>query len=274
MVSARNRVILGQGSPMTGAMTTEQVLQLLQETAEEVIRPRWRALAAEDVAEKNPGDFVTIADHESEERITSALQQAYPDALIVGEEATALTPTLKDRVHAVDHAFVVDPVDGTRNFIHGSKNYAVMVGEVRRGEIVRGWIWQPELNTAWVAELGAGATCNGDPIHRPAPDLTHVRGSTTQRRLLGRRPPGVAELGYTLYACGIDYPNLCLGLGDFLIYRRLKPWDHVPGSLLLREMGGVSRTVDGVDYQGAPNTAPVVVAVDEEVWNIGRACLG
>lgn len=254
-------------------MTTEQVLQLMQETAEEVIRPRWRALADEEIAEKNPGDFVTVADHESEVLITEALHRAYPDALLVGEEASATDPAAAARVHSVPHAFVIDPVDGTRNFIHGRKEYAVMVGELRHGEIVRGWIWQPELDRAWVAELGAGATCNGEPITLPTPDPTGVRGATTHRRLLRHRPEGVAELGWTFYACGIDYPNLALGIGDFLIYRNMKPWDHVPGSLIIRELGGVSRTIDGVDYRAAPTRQPLVVAVNEEVWAIGRACI-
>lgn len=254
-------------------MTTEQVLQLMQETAEQVIRPRWRALADEDIAEKNPGDFVTVADHESEVRITHALRTAYPDALVVGEEATAADPRAARLVHTVPHAFVVDPVDGTRNFIHGRKEYAVMVGELRHGTIARGWIWQPELDRAWVAELGAGATCNAEPVRLPTPDLAHVRGATTQRRLLRNRPEGVEELGWTFYACGIDYPNIALGIGDFLIYRNMKSWDHVPGSLILREAGGVSRTIDGVDYQGAPTREPLVVAVSEEIWEIGRACV-
>lgn len=254
-------------------MTTDQVLQLLQETAEEVIRPRWRALADSEIAEKHPGDFVTVADHESELAITAALQRAYPQALVVGEEASAHDPAAANRVHQVDHAFVVDPVDGTRNFVNGRKEYAVMVGEIRRGEIVRGWIWQPELDRAWVAELGAGATCNGQRVTRPAPDLAHLRGDTTHRRLLRHRPAGVDELGWTFYACGIDYPNLALGVGDFLIYRHMKPWDHVPGSLIVRELGGVSRTADGVDYQAAPTDQPLIVAVNEEVWEVGRACL-
>ncbi|WP_425308548.1 inositol monophosphatase [Ammonicoccus fulvus] len=262
---------------MTGrGLTTEQVLELLQQTAEEVIRPRWRALADDEVSEKNPGDFVTVADHESEERITAVLQAAWPDALIVGEEAAAVHPSIVHQVHSAEHAFVVDPVDGTRNFIHGSKNYAVMVGEVRRGEITRGWIWQPELDRAWVAELGAGATCNGEAINRPAPEKTALVGSTTQRRLLRRtRPAEIAgDLGYTLYACGIDYPNMCLGIADdFLIYRNMKPWDHVPGSLILRELGGVSRMIDGTDYQGQQTNLPLIAAVNQDVWDIARRCL-
>lgn len=254
-------------------LTTDQVLQLMQETAEEVIRPRWRALADEDIAEKNPGDFVTVADQESEVRITAALQAAYPEALIVGEEATAVDPRAAARLHEVPHAFVVDPVDGTRNFIQGHKEYAVMVGELRQGEIVRGWIWQPELDRAWVAERGAGATCNGQRLQPPTPDLDRVRGATTHRRLLRSELSGVAELGWTFYACGIDYPNIALGVGDFLIYRYMKPWDHVPGSLILRELGGVSRTIDGLDYQATPTSQPLVVAINEEVWQIGRACI-
>lgn len=261
---------------MTGrGLTTDQVLQLIQETAEEVIRPRWRALADDEVAEKNPGDYVTVADHESEELISAALRAAYPDAVIVGEEAAAVDRTLIGQVHGADHAFVVDPVDGTRNFINGSANYAVMVGEVRRGEITRGWIWQPELDRAWVAELNAGATCNGEAITLPVPDLADVTGATTHRRLLRpQRPAGVVEdLGYTFYACGIDYPNLIRGVGDFLIYRHMKPWDHVPGSLMLRELGGVSRMIDGRDYQAEQTDVPLIVAVSEEVWELARQCL-
>ncbi|WP_432558136.1 inositol monophosphatase family protein [Granulicoccus sp. GXG6511] len=259
---------------MTGSgLTTEQILLLMQETAEEVIRPRWRALADDDISEKNPGDFVTVADHEAEVRISALLHAAYPDALIVGEEATAADPGAADLVHDVPHAFVIDPVDGTRNFIHGRKDYAVMVGELRSGEITRGWIWQPELDRAWVAELGSGATCNDQPVTLPTPDLAHVRGATTHRRLLRRRPAGVEELGWTFYACGIDYPNIALGIGDFLIYRHMKPWDHVPGSLILREAGGISRTIDGRDYRAEPTDEPLVVAVNEETWEIGRRCI-
>lgn len=259
---------------MTGrGLSTDDVLELLQRTAEDVIRPRWRALTHEDVAEKNPGDYVTVADHESEQIITAALRRAWPGALVVGEEATATAPGMIASVPTAEHAFVVDPVDGTRNFIHGSKNYAVMVGELRRGEIVRGWIWQPELDTAWIAELGSGATRNGEPVTMPDPDLTALTGATTHRRLLRHHPPGVAEIGWTLYACGIDYPNLCEGVGDFLIYRNMKPWDHVPGSLILRESGGVSRTIDGQDYRARPDSPPLIVAVNENVWQVARSCL-
>ncbi len=80
---------------------------------------------------------------------------------MLGEEAYAADDSLMDRFLAADHAFTVDPVDGTKNFVKGSKDHAVMASEVRGGEVVRGWIWQPQHQTAYVAELGAGAWRDG-----------------------------------------------------------------------------------------------------------------
>ena len=191
------------------------MLTLLQDVAAEVINPRFRALADEQVSEKNPGDLVTVADHESEALITEALRAAYPDALILGEEAMAADPSLLDRYAAAEHAFTVDPVDGTKNFVHGSPDHAVMVGEVLRGEIVRGWIWQPQHETAYVAERGSGAWLDGVRLV-PGPRRRRVTGT----------------------CCGIDYPRLATGEAGWAAYLKQKPWDHLPGGLLLREAGG------------------------------------
>src|SRR5436190_11052978 len=122
----------------------------MQEVAEQVINPRLRSLQDHQISEKNPGDLVTVADHESEVLITAALTDAYPDAVILGEEAHAHDSSLLDRFNAADHAFTVDPVDGTKNFVNGSPDHAVMIGEMRAGEVVRGWIWQPQHDAAYV----------------------------------------------------------------------------------------------------------------------------
>ncbi|WP_229123937.1 inositol monophosphatase family protein [Enemella evansiae] len=252
------------------AMTTDAVLELIKETAEQVIRPRWRALSSGDIAEKNPGDFVTVADQESEVLLTEALQRAYPDALIVGEEATAADPSLVDGLCRAEHAFVVDPVDGTRNFVEGTADYAVMIGEVRAGEIVRGWIWQPEHDAAWVAERGAGTWRNGERVTRRTPDPQLLRAETSMRSLRrSATPPQIAELAWTAFSCGIDYPRLCAGGNDVLVYRAIKPWDHIPGALLVRELDGVARLINGQDYQGQTEGGPLVVGVDEPAWQVG-----
>jgi len=84
---------------------TDAVLTLLQDVAEEVITPRFRSLADHQIHEKGPGDLVTVADREAESRITDVLQRAYPDALVLGEEATAADGSLMARFAAADHAF-------------------------------------------------------------------------------------------------------------------------------------------------------------------------
>ena len=126
-------------------MNTQEILQLLQDVAEEVINPRFRTLADDEIAEKNPGDLVTIADHEAEVRITEALLRRLSRrrSSSARRQPRPTTPLL-DRFRDADHAFTVDPVDGTKNFVSGSPDHAVMVAELRGGDVVRSWIWQPQ----------------------------------------------------------------------------------------------------------------------------------
>ena len=100
-------------------METDDVLTLLKDVADEVINPRFRALASDEIAEKNPGDLVTVADRESEVRITEVLRREHPDALVLGEEAFATDAALLDRFRSADHAFTVDPVDGGGRAVAG-----------------------------------------------------------------------------------------------------------------------------------------------------------
>jgi fructose-1,6-bisphosphatase/inositol monophosphatase family enzyme len=229
-------------------MDTEAVLALLVDVAEEVINPRFRSLAAHEVDEKNPGDLVTVADHESERLITDALRGAYPEAVVLGEEAYAADASLLTAFRTAEHAFTVDPVDGTKNFVHGSPDHAVMVGEVRSGEVVRGWIWQPQHQVAYVAERGGGAWRNGERLERP-PVVEPPRVVTSRRRWLGRALGDLPPMELTWVCCGVDYPKVVEGAADAVVYGRANPWDHVPGSLLLSEAGGYVGTHAGHAYR-------------------------
>jgi fructose-1,6-bisphosphatase/inositol monophosphatase family enzyme len=227
---------------------TQDVLTLLQDVADAVINPRFRSLSVEQVDEKNPGDLVTVADREAEERLTDALSRAYPDALVLGEEATATDDTLLPRFRAAAHAFTIDPVDGTKNFVAGSRNHAVMAAELRDGEVLRSWIWQPQLGMAYVAERGRGAWRNGQRLVRP-PVGDEPRGVTSRRRWIGRALDGLPPLKLTWVCCGVDYPKLVEGEADYLVYRGTQPWDHSPGSLILEESGAFLGTFEGGPYQ-------------------------
>ncbi len=240
------------------------MLRLIQDVAAEVITPRFRALADSQVREKNPGDLVTVADHESEELITAALLEATPDAVVLGEEATATDPGLRERFAAAEHAWTVDPVDGTKNFVHGSPDHAVMVSELRDGAVVRAWIWQPQHELAYVAERGRGAWRNGEPLRRPPPG-TPWRGVTSRRAWVGRALPGQRPLELTWVCCGVDYPHLAEGAADYLLYARTQPWDHAPGSLILAEAGAVLLGFDGSPYDPRSHQRGLVGAANAEV---------
>jgi len=252
------------------------VLNLLKEVADEVVNPRFRSLTNAQISEKKPGDLVTVADQEAEALITDALTGAYPDALVLGEEAYAADASLLDRYSAAEHVFTVDPVDGTKNFVRGSPDHAVMVSESRGAEVVRSWIWQPQHELAYVAERGAGAFRNGERLTRPSPplDATDRRGVTSRRAWIGRELPGMPPLELTWICCGVDYPKLVEGAADFILYGVGLPWDHAPGSLLLRESGGHLGITDGTDYapQGPPPRG-LLAAADRATYDAVVAVL-
>ncbi len=249
-------------------METDDVLTLLKDVAEEVVNPRFRGLADGEISEKNPGDLVTVADREAEVRITEALRRAYPDALVLGEEATAADAGLMKQFRAAAHAFTVDPVDGTKNFVGGSPDHAMMVAEVLDGAVVRSWIWQPQHERAYVAERGAGAWGNGRRLERP-PLGDGLRGVTSRRSWIGRTLGTLRALDLTWVCCGVDYPKLVEGAADYALFGRPKPWDHAPGSLLLSEAGGFVGGFDGSPYR--PQLDPprgIISAADRATYDV------
>lgn len=244
-------------------LSSDAVLDLLREVAAEVITPRFRSLAAGEVMEKNPGDLVTVADREAEEVITARLAAAYPDAVVLGEEAHALDHALMQRYLAAEHAFTVDPVDGTKNFVHGSPDHAVMVAETVGGVTVRAWIWQPEHGVAWVAERGAGTWRDGEQVRTtPVPDGVAPRGVTSMWAMRGHALDGLPPMSLSWVCCGVDYPRMIEGATDYIVYSRSNPWDHAPGALLVTEAGGTLVHPDGTAYGPRSLRPGLVVASD------------
>ncbi|MGF1430663.1 inositol monophosphatase family protein [Kitasatospora sp. LaBMicrA B282] len=260
----------------------EKVAEILAEASAEAVEPRFRALAAGEVMEKAPGDVVTVADREAEAIISRRLRELLP-VPVVGEEAVAADPALARALHNERACWLVDPVDGTANFIAGRPDFAVMASLVRDGEAVAAWIWQPMRRTAYAAELGAGTWRNGRPLTRqPAgPDPARWRGSAKSYLRLGRfpgladEPTAFGELTTGRRSAGMEYPQIVDDELDFLVYWRTLPWDHAPGSLLVREAGGVSARLDGSPYRADPPGGEdgLLVACDPQTWERARAIL-
>ncbi|HUC26546.1 MAG TPA: inositol monophosphatase [Streptosporangiaceae bacterium] len=257
------------------------VTEILREAAEAAIVPRFRALADGEVREKTPGEVVTVADREAEELIAPRLRSLV-NAPVVGEEAAAGDPSLVSALRQAPVAWVVDPLDGTANFVAGRPEWAVMAAMVRGGQTVAAWIVRPTDDRVYVGELGSGAWRNGARVQRaPAPaDTTELRGAALTRfldpaaraRVLAAAPM-FAELGTGLSCCGFDYPRLVDGELDFVLFRRTLPWDHAPGALLLSEAGGTARRADGTAYRPDDDRVGLLGAADDRCWNLVRPLL-
>ncbi len=228
--------------------THDDILELMVEVADRVIRPGFRALSGNDIDEKSPGDYVTVADRESEKLLTAALLARNPGCLVVGEEASYADPSIREGLGVADLAYTVHPVDGTGNFVKGSPDYAVMIAEIRRSEVTRSWIWQPGAGRAYVAERGAGVTCSGEPMTRVEAHRPARAGGASRVWQCFDSADGFAEPVGSNFCAGFDYPQLLRGEADFFVYRRPMPWDHLPGLLMVRELGGATVQVDGRGY--------------------------
>ena len=252
-------------------MRTEWVSEQLQDVAERVILPRFGALGVGEVEEKKPGDLVTVADREAEVELVRILSAVDPGSLVVGEEGVFADPGRLDALPSAERAWVIDPVDGTRNFSRGSADFAVMLAEVRRGETVRSWIWQPVHRRLYVAELGAGVTCNGEPV-RHAPTVRDRPLGATYLPLRCDEPAEV-EVRRSWGSCGIDYPKLLDGEVDFLTYRSMFPWDHLPGGLMVREFGGRMASEKGVDYRPGVIGRRLIAVMEPALWPVVQNAL-
>jgi len=251
------------------------VAEIMADVARQEILPRFRALADHEVQEKASGELVTVADVAAEQALTRRLRDLLPGSLVVGEEAVAADPAIMGTLDAPEPLWIVDPVDGTSNFAAGKPLFAVMVALVRGGESLAAWIYDPVGERTLTAEKGGGAWLEGRRLRVAAPDtLAAMRGTLhastfatreTARQIQARRDRVGAIK--SLRCAAHEYLRLAEGSMHFSLFTKLMPWDHVPGSLVQREAGGVARTLDGDDYRAASHRKPgLLLAPDEASW--------
>ena len=204
------------------------------------------------VSLKGPRNFVTAADRRAEEIVREELAKARPDYGFLGEEGGA-------RAGAdMSHRWIVDPLDGTTNFLHGIPHFAVSIALERNGAIVAALTFNPANDELFVAERGKGAFLNDRRIrvaarkrlaeavvacglpHFGRGDLTLARYeiAAAQQHFAGLRRYGAATL---------DLAWVAAGRLDAYWERDLSPWDLAAGMLLVREAGGFITDLDGGD---------------------------
>ncbi len=252
-------------------MFIEDVSIAVREVGMAEVVPRFRSLAAGDVTEKSPGDLVTIADQECE-RVLAERLRLIREIPVVGEEGTAADPSRLDLVATAPAAWIIDPIDGTANFVAGSSNFVVMVALLEQGTSSAAWIWHPETDSILTAERGGGVKRNGIPVATPS-RLLKPRGilkrkfmQEPERSRLAEFPESIGQIVPALGSAGIEYGALIDGDIDFLLYWRTLPWDHAPGGLLAAEAGLRVARPDGSEYFPGDGRRGLLAA-RPEIWD-------
>ncbi|MCQ0025271.1 inositol monophosphatase [Streptomyces somaliensis DSM 40738] len=240
-------------------------------TADEVM-PRWRKLAAHEVDEKSgPHDLVTVADREAERHLTRSLTALLPGSVVVGEEGVHADPGAYDAVRGDAPVWIVDPVDGTRQFVRGEPGFCTLVALARHGELLASWTHAPALGETAVAVRGRGARLNGAALRAGAPDpgaalrvaTSHPDHTTSAQK---RAIEGLAAEGVAPRPCGsagLEYLAVARGASDAVAFTWEYAWDHAAGLLLVTEAGGAHRTVDGAPFRvTGGNALPFTAARD------------
>lgn len=203
------------------------------------------------VSRKGPGDFVTSADRRTERILHGELAKARPSYGFLGEEGGEVPGS------DPDHRWVIDPIDGTTNFIHGLPLVAISIALERKGEPVAGLIYNPIMDELFTAEKGRGAFLNERRRLRVSAredladalvtcGLPHREGDAARRyfRELEMLTGKVAGLRRTGSAC-LDLAFVAAGRFDAFWERELHLWDLAAGVLLIREAGGRTGDIDG-----------------------------
>ena len=230
----------------------EQIISIVREAGEIV-------LSAHDVwsqthEKSSAADLVTEYDLAVERFLKEKLPPLVPGSLFFGEEEKENASPLTGWV------FIVDPIDGTTNFVRGLKHSAISVALAHDGAVEYGVVYDPYKDEIFSAKRGGGAFLNGRPIHvseRPLDQGVFGMGTAIYDRQfiaptmrlteqLFRRSCDFRRLG----AAALDLCNVACGRLDLFFEYSLSPWDHAAGGLILTEAGGVLSTLEGrpMDY--------------------------
>ncbi|MCL2829911.1 MAG: inositol monophosphatase [Betaproteobacteria bacterium] len=212
-----------------------------------------------EVTRKQQNDFVTEVDRAAERAIIETLRETYPDYAILAEESGFSGSSAEDGA-APENQWIIDPLDGTTNFIHGMPQYAISIALAQRGQIVHAVVFDPNRNELFTASKGSGAFLNDRRIRVskclrlsdaligtgfPYRAFEHMDAYLSIFRELCEQSSGIRRPG----AAALDLAWLASGRMDGFWEFGLSPWDIAAGSLLITEAGGLVSDLRGeADY--------------------------
>jgi len=205
--------------------------------------------SALQVRSKRANDFVTRVDGAAEEAVIDIVRKAYPDHGFIAEESGESTPD-------AEYLWIIDPLDGTTNFIHGFPQYAVSIAVQHRGALTHAVVYDPAKNELFTASKGRGAFLNDRRIRVskclklddalvgtgfPFKELGRLDLYMRQLRVFMEKSSGVRRAG----AAALDLAYVACGRLDAFWELGLAPWDMAAGALLIQEAGGLVADITG-----------------------------
>ena len=221
---------------LNAASFEQQVAAIIRAAAEEAILPRFRQLLATEVEEKSPGELVTIADRDAEVLISRQLLDLLPGSRVVGEEAASADPSLLDEV-GTGAVWLVDPLDGTSNFVNGFPLFSASIGVLYRGEPMVGALWCSTSHTlrsgVYHARAGSALRFDSQPVIRVPNPMVH-------RRLGGDPSASTRGLPWDIRKTGsaaIECAFVAAGLLQVTRFDQPNIWDVAGGIALVQAAG-------------------------------------
>ncbi|MFJ8033452.1 inositol monophosphatase family protein [Streptomyces sp. NPDC096032] len=248
------------------------VEEAVRKAAAAEILPRFRRLADHEVDTKSgPHDLVTDADRLAELRLTEDLGSLLPGSVVVGEEAVHANPATYDALQGDAPVWIVDPVDGTRQFVHGDDGFCTLVALAHKGVVIASWTYAAARDQFATAVRGQGAVLDGERLFAgpPAPgrDLvvatSHPDYTTDEQKgaLRALWTDGVAPR--PCGSAGLEYLAVARGELDAVAFSWEAAWDHAAGLLLVEEAGGAHLTLTGEPFRvTGGNALPFTAARD------------
>ncbi|MGY1438846.1 inositol monophosphatase family protein [Streptomyces reniochalinae] len=259
-------------------MIDDELMSAVEEAVREAVDaevvPRWRKLAEDEITTKSGShDLVTVADQRAEQRLSDALRALLPGSAVVGEEGVHARPASYAALAGEEPVWIIDPIDGTRQFVAGEEGFCTMVALAHHGETLGAWIHAPVLGRTALARRGGGALVNGEPLYAGSPErgsplrvaVSHpdYTDAAQKRALRALRTEGV-EVRDTGSA-GLEYLAVAEGRLDAVAYTWEAAWDHAAGLLTVTEAGGAHSTVAYAPFRLAGgNALPFTAARDAD----------
>lgn len=229
----------------------ERIIELIRSCGEFIKNADRKSLQIDSKAGR--ANFVTAYDKMVQEKLKNGLLSIVPDAVFIGEEGE------QDTFSNEGKYFIVDPIDGTTNFIKDYHVSCISVALIENGKCSKAFVYNPYLNEMFSAEAGKGAYLNGNRIHvsnQPLENGVVLFGTSPYNPELSKKS---FDMAYSYFekaldirrsgSAALDLCSIASGRAELYFELILSPWDHAAGGLIVEEAGGIVTDIDGNPYR-------------------------